>query len=130
MLLCTVSCVVLVCYVCHVLLCHVHGPPPCYAVVMSHACYHHWVVSPWCDGVRVLRLTACCLVLDHCALSITTTVNRIYYPRQLLNPASYNIPSTYTMLLWQGIDSGNASALPSPVLRSMLKQRRILMRMH
>jgi len=29
-----------------------------------------------------------------------------------------------------GIGSGNASSLPSLVLRSMLKQRRILMRMH
>jgi len=31
---------------------------------------------------------------------------------------------------FQGIDSGSASSLPSLVLRSMLKQRRILMRMH
>jgi len=30
----------------------------------------------------------------------------------------------------QGIGAGTASSLPSLVLRSMLKQRRILMRMH
>jgi len=42
----------------------------------------------------------------------------------------YRIPNPYTMLLYKGIDSGSASSLPSLVLRSMLKQRRILMRMH
>jgi len=36
---------------------------------------------------------------------------------------------TYTVLL-VGIGDGNARSLPSLVLRSMLKQRRILMRMH
>jgi len=35
-----------------------------------------------------------------------------------------------TLCSLQGIGSGTASSLPFLVLRSMLKQRRILMRMH
>jgi len=38
--------------------------------------------------------------------------------------------TTNTMLLYEALVAGNASSLPSLVLRSMLKQRRILMRMH
>jgi len=45
-------------------------------------------------------------------------------------PSQYSIPVTYTMLSLVGIDSDNVSSLPSLVLRSMLKQRRILMRAH
>jgi len=42
----------------------------------------------------------------------------------------YRIPTTYTMLPYKALIAGSASSLPSLVLRSMLKQRRILMRMH
>jgi len=44
--------------------------------------------------------------------------------------ATYSISSTYTILLCKALVAGIASSLPSLVLRSMLKQRRILMRMH
>jgi len=49
--------------------------------------------------------------------------------RRTGNPDLYSILATYTISLL-GIGSGNASSLPLRVLRSMLKQRRILMRMH
>jgi len=41
----------------------------------------------------------------------------------------YSIPATYTMLLSKALVAGAVSSLPSLVLRSMLKQRRILLRM-
>jgi len=47
----------------------------------------------------------------HAQLPVPSTINRHYAPSEALG-------------------AGNASSLPSLVLRSMLKQRRILMRMH
>jgi len=70
---------------------------------------------------------------------------RSSYERQLLNQqptasrtsipafpyqANTGIPINLYYTPLQGIDGGNASSLPSLVLRSMLRQRRILMRMH
>jgi len=50
-------------------------------------------------------------------------------PQQFQNLGIYHITNLYYAPLL-GIGSGNASSLPYTVLRSMLKQRRILMRMH
>jgi len=54
----------------------------------------------------------------------STSASNPEYPEPILQ-----YPITYTMLLWQGIGSGIASSLPSLVSRSMLKQRRVLLRM-
>jgi len=49
--------------------------------------------------------------------------------QDILEPSA-SIPSNLHYAPLIGIGSGNASSLPPLVLRSMLKQRRILMRMH
>jgi len=91
---------------------------------------HHVVVSTECTvgwWRGLCHDLHCCPVLALTTLSINS---QQLVPQAVPEPCHYRITSTYTMLLLQGIGSGHRQLIASLVLRSMLKQRRILMRMH
>jgi len=127
---------------CSCTLCHVHcAIAPVYHAVVSVGS----VLCSCVGGTGVLTQCCCPCSLIHVVVYtlykvtllalLDTASEHSLQPQQELVPRkpenpTLRIPTTYTMLLCKVLDAGSASSLPSLVLRSMLKQRRILMRMH
>jgi len=125
---------------CIVLIDHTLCPCALYATVLVLVCHcsaGSCTDRPSCSddryGVLVRCSYICSLMSSSVVMMDTWLVTADYTAPEISTqrpaPNHYSIP-TPTLCSFLGIDSDSASSLPSLVLRSMLKQRRILMRMH